>query len=330
MKRLWPSALVVLANACVPAAVAAQPSAPAAYPVKPIRFIVPFPPGGTTEIQARRLAELLRQRVGQPVIIDNRPGANGSLGMGIAANAQADGYTIILANVGNWAVHPHLYKLSYDVFKDFAPIIHVATSPGLLVVNPTVAANDVKAFIALARQKPGEINYGSNGAGGFSHLAGELFASMTDIKLTHIPYKGAAPTLTDLIGGHIQASFNSVVPTLPHVKGGRLRALGATGASRISLLPEVPTIAEAGVPGYEASTWSAIAAPAGTPRAHVQRLNAELAAILKSPQMQEAARLAGSTINGGSPEDLRDFLRAEHAKYGKLVKETGLKVGAGK
>jgi tripartite-type tricarboxylate transporter receptor subunit TctC len=328
MKKSLPHALIALAIAGMSAAVGAQSSSTtAAYPTRPIRFVVPFPPGGTTEIQARRLAEMLRQRVGQPVIIDNRPGANGSIGMGIAAHAAADGYTIILANVGNWAVHPHLYKLDYDVVKDFAPIIHVATSPGLLVVHPGLPAKSVQEFIALAKQKPGELNYGSNGAGGFSHLAGELFASMTNTRLTHVPYKGAAPTLTDLIGGHIQASFNSVVPTIPHVKAGRLRALGATGATRISLLPELPTIAEAAIPGYEASTWSAIAAPAGVPRPIIQRLNAELAAILKSPQMQDTARLEGSTINGGSPEQFRDFLKAEHVKYGKLVRESGIKLG---
>ena len=326
MELSFRHALTVLAAAGISVAAHAQP-APAgpAYPTKPIRFVVPFPPGGTTEIQARKLAEMLRQRVGQPVIIDNRPGANGSIGMAIVSKAPADGYTIILANVGNWAVHPHLYKLDYDVVKDFAPIIHVATSPGLVVVHPGVAAKSVQDLVALARQKPGQLNYGSNGAGGFSHLAGELFAAMTKVKLTHVPYKGAAPVLTDLMGGHIQLSFNSVVPLLPHVKSGKLRALAATGATRISLLPDLPTVAEAGVPGYEAATWSAIAAPAGTPRGIVQRLNKELAAILQSPEMVESARTEGSTINGGTPEQFRDFLKAEHAKYGRLVKEAGIR-----
>jgi tripartite-type tricarboxylate transporter receptor subunit TctC len=325
MKSVSPLVFAVLAAIAVSGEAQAQS---AAYPSKPIRFVVPFPPGGTTEIQARRLAEMLRQRVGQPVVIDNRPGANGSIGMAIVAKAPADGYTIILANVGNWAVHPHLYKLDYDVVKDFAPIIHVATSPGIVVVHPGVAAKSVQDLVALARQKPGQLNYGSNGAGGFSHLAGELFAAMTKVRITHIPYKGAGPVLTDLMGGHIQMSFNSVVPTLPLVKSGKLRALAATGATRISLLPELPTVAEAGIPGYEASTWSAIAAPAGTPRAAVQRLNSELAGILKTPEMVETARIEGSTINGGTPEQFRDFLKSQHAKYGKLVKDAGIKVDA--
>lgn len=330
MKRSLKPVLLVLAAAGTSVAAHAQTvAAGAAYPTKPIRFVVPFPPGGTTEIQARRLAEMLRQRVGQPVVIDNRPGANGSIGMAIVAKAPADGYTIILANVGNWAVHPHLYKLDYNVVKDFAPIIHVATSPGIVVAHPGVPVKSVQDLVALARQKPGELNYGSNGAGGFSHLAGELFASMTKVRLTHVPYKGAAPVLTDLMGGHIQLSFNSVVPMLPHVKSGKLRALAATAATRISLLPDLPTVAESGVPGYEAATWSAMAAPAGTPRPIIQRLNKELAAILQSPEMAASARVEGSTINGGTPEQFRDFLKLEHAKYGKLVKEAGISVEAG-
>lgn len=327
MKRSFLQALGMLAAAAFFAGTHAQ-SAPA-YPTKPIRFVVPFPPGGTTEIQARRLADALRQRVGQPVIIDNRPGANGSIGMNIVAKAPADGYTIILANVGNWAVHPHLYKLDYDVIRDFAPIIHVATSPGVVIVNPALPVKSVQDLVALAKQKPGQLNYGSNGAGGFSHLAGELFGAMTGTRMTHIPYKGAGPVLVDLMGGHIQLSFNSVVPSLPHVKSGKLRAIAATGATRIALLPDLPTVAESGVAGYEAATWSAIAAPAGTPKPIVQRLNREFAAMLESGEMKETARNEGSVINGGTPEHFRNVLKAEHAKYGKLVKGAGIKAGPG-
>jgi tripartite-type tricarboxylate transporter receptor subunit TctC len=319
--------VAVLATAAFCASTYAQSTS--AFPSKPIRFVVPFPPGGTTEIQARRLADMLRQRVGQSVVIDNRPGANGSIGMAIVARAPADGYTIILANVGNWAVHPHLYKLDYDVIRDFAPVIHVATSPGVIIVNPTLPVKNVQELVELAKQKPGQLNYGSNGAGGFSHLAGELFGAMTGTRMTHIPYKGAAPVLADLIGGHIQLSFNSVVPSLPHIRSGRLRAIAATGATRIPLLPDLPTVAESGVPGYEATTWSAIAAPSGTPRANVERLNREFAAILQSPEMKDVARAEGSTINGGTPEDFRRFLQSEHVKYGKLVKEAGIKLEAG-
>lgn len=299
------------------------------YPTKPIRFVIPFPPGGTTEIQGRRLAESLMQRLGKPVVIDNRAGANGSIGMRIVAQSPADGYTIILANVGNWAVHPHLYRLDYDVLKDFAPIIRVATSPGVLVVHPSMPAKNVKELVTLAAQRPGELSYGSNGFGGFSHLAGELFAALNRVKLTHVPYKGAAPVLNDLVGGQIRMSFNSVVPTLPFIKSGRLRALAATGSTRISLLPDLPTVAESGVPGYDAVTWSAIGAAAGTPAPVIERLNREFAAILNSPEMQETARADGSIIHGGTPAQFRDYLKAEVAKYGKLVKEAGLKIDGG-
>ena len=299
------------------------------YPTKPIRFVIPFPPGGTTEIQGRRLAESLMQRLGKSVVIDNRAGANGSIGMRIVAQSPADGYTIILANVGNWAVHPHLYKLDYDVLKDFSPIIHVATSPGVLVAHPSLPAKNVGELVALAALKPGELTYGSNGFGGFSHLAGELFAVLNKVKLTHVPYKGAAPVLTDLVGGQIRLSFNSVVPTLPFIKSGRLRALAATGTARISLLPDLPTVAESGVQGYDAATWSAIGAVAGTPAPAIARLNREFAAILLSPEMQESARADGSIIHGGTPEQFSSYLKSEVARYGKLVKEAGIKIEGG-
>jgi tripartite-type tricarboxylate transporter receptor subunit TctC len=319
---------VFLIGGCIGASAQTISKDPA-YPTRPIRFVVPFPPGGTTEIQGRRLADKLWQRLGQAVVIDNRAGANGSIGMRIVAEAPADGYTIILANVGNGAVHPHLYKLDYDVLKDFAPIIQVATSPGVLVVHLSVPAKNVDELVALAKRKPGELTYGSNGIGGFSHLAGELFAAMNHIKITHVPYKGAAPVLTDLIGGQIQMSFNSVVPTIPYIKSGRVRALAATGSARIELLPDLPTVAEAGIPGYEASTWSAMAAPARTPQPIIERLNKEVAVILRTPEMKESARAEGSTIDGGTPEQFRRFLQSEVAKFGKLVKEAGIRTEAG-
>ena len=330
MKQALLQALLVLAATGIPAGASAQAASnEPAYPIKTIRFIIPFPPGGTTEIQARRLAEHLRQRLGQAFVIDNRPGANGIIGMRLAAQAAPDGYTIIMANVGNWVVHPHLYKLDYDVLKDFAPIIHVSSTPGVAVVHPSVPVKSVKELIALAKQKPGTLNYGSAGVGGFSHISVELFNSMAGIQLTHVPYKGSGPVVTDLVGGHIQLAFASAIPSMPHIKAARVRPLATTGAARMEILPDVPTIAEAGVPGYEASTWSAIAAPAGTPQPVVERLNQELAATLKLPDVREAARAVGSTLGGGTPGQLRDFMKAELVKYGKLVKEAGIKAEAG-
>jgi tripartite-type tricarboxylate transporter receptor subunit TctC len=296
-----------------------------AYPAKPIRFVVPFPPGGTADIQGRMLAEKLAQRLGQQVVIDNRAGANGIIGMELVARAPADGYTIIIATVGTWSVHPYLYKLPYDVLKDFAPIIHIAVTPAVLVVHPSVPVRTVKELIALARRRPGEINYGSVGVGGLFHISTELLAFMTQIKLTHVPYKGGALALTDLIGGHIHVMFNSTIVTIPHIRSGKVRALATSGAQRVAVLPDLPTIAESGVPGYEASTWSAIGAPARTPRALVERLNRELAAVLQLPDIQARHAAAGSTITGGTPEQFHEYLKSELAKFGKLVKEAGIK-----
>lgn len=321
--------LPVIAVAMALSAHAQKPAGPGAYPSKPIRFVVPYLPGGTPDIQGRRLAEKLRDRLGQPIVIDNRPGANASIGMGIVARAPADGYTIVIAPVGPWAVNPHLYKLPYDTLTDFAPIIHATSTPGLLVVHPAVPVRTVKELIALAQQKPGDLNYGSTGVGGFGHVSGELFAAMAKIKMTHVPYKGIAAALTEVIGGHIQVLFNVASPTIPQVQSGRVRALATTGATRMEALPDVPTVAEAGVPGYENSTWNGIAAPARTPRTVIERLNREIADILQMPDVRDAARAEGSAIIGGPPERFRDYLKLEFAKYGKLVKEAGIKAEAG-
>ncbi len=330
MKQALVQILPLLAAALIPAGASAQPiSKEPAYPSKPIRLVLPFPAGGTTDIQGRRLAEKLGQRLGQPVVADNRAGANGSIGMEIVARAHADGYTIILSAVGPLAVNPHLYRLPYDVFNDFAPVIRVATTPGVLVVHPSVPAKTVKELIALARQKPGELNFGSAGVGGFGHISYELFASMTKIKMTHVPYKGSGPALTALVGGHVHLLFNSAAITIPQIRSSMVRALATTGATRLDVLPDLPTVAETGVPGYENSTWHAIAAPARTPQPIIERLNKELAAILQMPDIKDAARVEGSTINGGTPEQFRDYLKLEFAKFGKLVKEAGIKTEAG-
>jgi tripartite-type tricarboxylate transporter receptor subunit TctC len=299
------------------------------YPIKPIRFVVPFPAGGTPDIQARMLAEPLAQRLGQPVVIDNRGGAGGILGMEIAARAPADGYTIVTATVGAWAVTPHLYKLQYHVLKDFAPVIQVATTPGVMVVHPSVPVKSVKDLIALAREKPGALNYASGGAGGFSHISAELFKYLAKVSMTDIQYKGAAPAMAGLLGGHTQVMFNTALTTLPHVKAGKLRALAATGAKRMESMPELPTVAEAGVPGYENVSWTGIAAPAGTPPAIVARLNKELAAILAQPDVRQKHEAAGSSIAGGTPKAFQDYLRSEYAKFGKLIKEAGIRVQTG-
>lgn len=329
MKQALLQTLLVLAAAGVPAEASAQASpGKSVYPDKPIRLVVPFPPGGTTDIQGRMLAEKLAQRLGQPVVIDNRGGAQGIIGMEIVARAPADGYTIVIAVVGPWAINTYLYKLPYDVVKDFVPVIHVATTPGALVVHPSLPAKTVKELIALAKQKPGELNYGSAGVGGFFHISAELFAFMTGIRLTHVPYKGPAAALTDLAAGRIHVMFNSAIVTVPFIKSGKVNALATTGAKRVAALPDLPTVAEAGVPGYESSTWTAVGAPARTPRAIVQRLNRELEAILQMSDIHERFAAGGSTTTGGTPEQLRDYLKSELAKFGKLIKEAGIKAEA--
>jgi tripartite-type tricarboxylate transporter receptor subunit TctC len=320
--RRAPLFALAAAALCGDAALAA--SADADYPARPIRLVVPFAPGGTPDIQARLLAEPLRDRLGKAVVVDNRVGANGIIGMEIAARAPADGYTLIIGTVGNWAVHPHLSKLAYDVVRDFAPVIHVATSPGVLVVNPSIGVNSVKDLVAMAKQHPGKLNYGSAGIGGFGHVCAALFEVLTQTRLTHVPYKSTVTAMAEIVTGQIQVLFNSTVQTMPHIKSGRLRGLATTGASRAAVLPDLPTIAEAGVPGYENSTWSAIAAPAGTPQPIVRRLNSEFARILKLPEIQERYAASGSTITGGPPEEMRAILKTELAKYGKLVKEAGI------
>src|ERR1035437_7842867 len=305
-----------LALAAVAAGAAAQQ-----YPSKPVRFVVPFVAGGPTDIQGRMLGEKLSQGLGQQFIIDNRGGANGNIGLEITAKAPPDGYTIVIATVGTWAVNPSLYKQPFDVTRDFAPIIQVSTSPAVLVVHPSVPARNVKELIALAKSKPGQLNYGSSGVGGLGHISGALFGLMTGTKMVHIPYKSSAPSLTDLIAGQIQVLFNNEISTVPHINSGKARALAVTSLKRMQALPDLPTLDEAGVKGYDNSSWSAVGAPAGTPKEIISKLNSELAAILKLPDIQEKSAAVGADIIGGTPEQFAAYLKSEIAKFARVVKE---------
>ena len=299
------------------------------YPVKAVRIVVTFTPGGPTDIQARLLGEKLTQRLGQQFIVDNRGGAGGNIGMELAIKSPPDGYTLVFATVGTYAVNPHLYKLSFDVLKDLAPITQVSTAPGALIVHPSVPVKSVKELIALARKQPGALNYGSSGVGGFGHICGELFTVMTHTKMTHIPYKSSGPSLTDLIAGQIQVLFNNLISTTPYVKSGRVRGLATTGATRSPALPDLPTLDESGLKGYENSSWSAIAAPAGTPQAIVTRLHRELVEILRLPDIAQKHAEVGAEIIGSTPEQFHAYLKSEIAKFGKLVKAAGIKAAAG-
>ncbi len=306
---------------CVSAALISMPACAQTYPSKPVRLVVPFVAGGPTDIQGRLLGEKLTQRLGQQFIIDNRGGANGNIGMELTAKAPPDGYTIVIATVGTWAVNPSVYKMPFDVIKDFAPIAQVFSSPGVLVVHPSVPVRNVKELIALAKSKPGKLDYGSSGVGGFGHISGALFTLMTNTQMVHIPYKSSAPSLTDLIAGQIQVLFNNAVATVPFIKSGQTRALAVTSLKRMRALSDLPTIDEAGVKGYDNSSWSAVAAPAGTPKEIIAKLNAELNQILTLPDVIERSAAVGGDAVGGTPAQFGDYLKSEIAKFARVVKE---------
>ena len=320
---LVPAAVAVagaLATLCIPNAVAQGN-----YPNKPIRLVVPFVPGGPTDIQGRMVAEKLAQRTGQQVVVDNRGGAGGNIGMEIVAKAPPDGYTLVIATVGTWAVNPHLYKqMPFDVLRDFTPLMQVSSSPGVLTVHPSVPVKTVKDLIALAKEKPGTLTYGSSGVGGFGHICGELFGMLSGAKMVHVPYKSSAPALNDILGGQIQVLFNNMISTVPHLKTNRIRALATTGAKRSPALPDIPTVAEAGVPGYENSSWSGMGGPSGMPKPLVARIHAELVAIANLPDIRERHATVGADMIGSTPEQFAAYLRAEVDKFGKLVKQAGI------
>ncbi|MEO8675947.1 MAG: tripartite tricarboxylate transporter substrate binding protein [Casimicrobiaceae bacterium] len=297
------------------------------YPAKPIRLVVPFPPGGATDILARDVAQKLTEAWGQQVIVDNRPGAGGNIGSELVAKAAPDGYTLEMGTVGTHAINASLYaKMPYDHVKDFAPVILVAGVPNVLVVNPALPANSVAELIAYAKANPGKLNFASSGNGTSIHLSGELFKFMAGVQMTHVPYKGSAPALQDLLGGQVQLMFDNLPPSLPQIKAGKLRALAVTSLTRAPALPDVPTMAEAGLPGFEASSWFGVLAPAGTPPAIVTKLNAEIAKWLATPEAKERLSKQGANAAGGTPEDFAKHIAAETAKWAKVVKDSGAKI----
>jgi len=296
------------------------------YPGKPIRFVVPYAPGGNTDILSRLIGQKLTEAWGQQVIIDNRPGAAGTIGAELVARAPADGYTIIMGSFGNIIVANSLYKhLKYDPLKDFAPVVLVSLPPGVLVANPAVPAKNVKELIAYAKSNPGKLNYGSPGTGAWNHLFFELFNASAGITITHIPYKGIAPAVVDLLGGQVQLAMSAFPTALPHFKTGKLRALAVTSARRSKLLPDVPTIAESGLPGYEAAGWFGVLIPAGTPKMVVAKLNREINRILGLPEVKASLAANGAEPAGGTPEQMAESTRAGIAKWSKLIRELNLR-----
>lgn len=305
------------------AALAAPLSLPAQiqdYPVKPVRLIVPFPPGGGNDTIARLIGQKLAPVLGQQVIVDNRPGAGGTIGAELAAKSAPDGYTLFLAGVASHGINPNLRKkLPYDPVRDFHGVSLIASAPLLVVVHPSLPVASIKQLVALARAKPGAINYASNGIGGSSHLAVELFKMTTGTDMVHIPYKGLSSALTDLISGQVQLMFSSAVAMLPQVKAGKLRAIAMTGAKRSPAIPEIPTVAEAGVPGYETGSWYGIVAPAKTPRPVIERLGREIAAITRSPEI--SGRLTEEAVIpiGSSPEEFDAHIKRELARWAQVI-----------
>ena len=302
-------------------------SAQAPYPHQPIRIVVPVPPGGATDIMARAVAQRLTEAWNAQVFVDNRPGAGGNVGAELVAKAPSDGYTLLMGTVGTHAINGSLYpRMPYDAMKDFAPIVLVAAVPNVLEVNPALPVNSVAELIAYAKANPGKLNFASSGSGTSIHLSGELFKVMAGVQMTHVPYKGSAPALTDLMGGQVQLMFDNLPPSLPQIKAGKLRALAVTTATRAPALPDVPTIAEAGLPGYESSSWFGLLAPAGTPRDIVVKLNAEIAGWLATPEAKEKLTAIGAIAMGGSPEDFAKHIAAETTKWAGVVKASGAKV----
>jgi tripartite-type tricarboxylate transporter receptor subunit TctC len=312
--------------AALPLALAQSAAAQPAWPVKPPRLIVPFSPGGPTDQTARLLTARLTELWGQPIIVDNRPGANGNIGMEAAFKALPDGYTQVMATVGTIAVNPSIYKLPFDVTRDFAAVIQLTSSPALLVVHPSLPVRSVKELIALARKRPGELTFGSSGIGGLGHISGEMFRQQAGIDMVHVPYKSSAPALVDLLGGQISMLFENMISSAPHVKSGRLRALAVSTATRSAALPDVPTVAESGLPGYANNSWSGVLVPEATPRELVQRLNADYGRLLGEPAIRERLIAVGADIVGGTPEQFAAFIKSEIDKLAKVVRAAKIQI----
>ena len=304
---------------------AASGSSAQSYPNRPVRILVPFPAGAGVDIVARMLGLPLTDLWGQAAVVDNRPGAGGTIACELAAKAAPDGYTLLLGNISTFAMAPSLYKkVNYDPVQSFAPITLVNTSANVLVAHPSVPATTTQALIALAKAKPGQINYASAGSGTSPHLAAELFKSMAGVDLVHVPYKGSPQALTDLLGGQTQIMFASLVSALPHIRQARLRALGVTSLKRAAALPALPAISEAGLRGYDVSVWMGIVAPAGTPPAIIAQLNRQIAALLQSPDIRERLAVQGLEAASNSPAEFRSYIASEVRKWAVVIKQAGV------
>jgi tripartite-type tricarboxylate transporter receptor subunit TctC len=314
----------LLLAACAVLLAATGPAPAQDYPVRPVRLIIPFPPGGSNDVVGRMIATKLSDQLGKQVVVDNRAGAGGVVGTEIASKAPADGYTLLVISIAH-AVNPWLYKLPYDPIKDFTPIGIMASGPNVMVVHPDLPVKSVKELIALAKAKPGDIQYASAGVGSFQHLGGELFKLEAGVDLLHVPFKGGGPAMIDVIGGHTKVMFSSLVQTTPHIKSGKLRALGTGGAKRSPILPDVPTIDEAGLPGYLGVNWWGILAPTGTPQAVIDKVSKALSAVQDNPDVQTQFTNEGAEIVKMSSAEFGAFMVKEMNKWERVVKQGGIK-----
>jgi tripartite-type tricarboxylate transporter receptor subunit TctC len=312
-------------SACLAAALLAPAASAQEYPSRPVRVVVPFAPGGPNDIIVRLVAQKLFESWGQPFVVENRAGAGGNVGTDYVAKSAPDGYTLLSVGPGSLIINPLVAKVPYDAERDFAPITIMARAPNALVAHPSLPVRSVKDLIALARARPGAINYGSGGNGSTPHLSAALFAAMAGIELTHVPYKGTAPATTDLIGGQVQIAFLGIPAVLPHVKSGKLRVLAVTGLRRSPELPDVPTVDESGVPGYDVSPWYGLLAPAGTSRAVVTRLAEVATQIVRTAEMREKLAAQGAEAAGGTPEEYAAVIRADAATWARAIDQAGLR-----
>ena len=319
----------MMSQACLAAAVAiaasaAHAQAPAAnYPTKQIRVIVPFPAGGPTDAIARAIGQKLNETWGQAVIVDNRPGAGGNIGTELAAKSPPDGYTLFIGTVAN-AINQSLFaRLPFDFVRDFAPVTQNYVTGLILAVHPSLPVTSVRELIALAKARPGELSYSSSGVGGTPHLSGELFNSMAGVKMVHVPYKGSAPAMADLLGGHVQLTFDNMLSVLPQVKAGKLRGLAVTLTARSPLAPELPTIAESGLTGFEVKSWNGVVVPTGTPKEIIARLNTEIVRILRQPELREKFLVQGVELVPTTPEEFGAFIKQDIAKWAKVIQLSG-------
>jgi len=316
VKKIFALAGLVL---CLATAAAAQD-----YPTKPVRLIIPFPPGGSNDVVGRMIATHVGEQLGKQIVVDNRSGAGGVIGTEVAANSAPDGYTLLIISLAH-AVNPWLYKPTYDPIKSFAPIGILASGPNVLAVNPTLPVNSVKELVALAKQKPGDLQYASAGIGSFQHMGGELFKLEAGVDMLHVPFKGGGPAMIDVIGGHTQLVFSSLVQTTPHIKSGKLKALATGGTKRNPVLPDVPTVAEAGVPTYEAVNWWGLVAPAGTPQPIIDKLHKAITAVQTSPEVKKQFASEGAEIVQMSSSEFGTFMETEMKKWERVVKEGRIK-----